>query len=68
MFDELSKYKQTKHFFFKVTDKLNKVCNAPTDKSLPLLVRLYFLRFSLRRRLVFNQRRTIIPIACVHRT
>jgi|GEM_PF-2506507 len=33
MFDELSKYKQTNHFFFKVTDNLIKVCNAPTDKS-----------------------------------
>jgi len=33
MFDELSKYKQNNHFFFKVTDNLNQVCNAPTDKS-----------------------------------
>lgn len=33
MFDELSKYKQTNHFFFKVTDNLSQVCNAPTDKS-----------------------------------
>jgi hypothetical protein len=33
MFDELSKYKQTNHFFFKVTDSLSQVCNAPTDKS-----------------------------------
>jgi len=33
MFDELSKYKQTDHFFFKTTDNLNQVCNAPTDKS-----------------------------------
>jgi hypothetical protein len=33
MFDELSKYKQADHFFFKPTDNLNKVCNAPDDKS-----------------------------------
>jgi hypothetical protein len=33
MFDELSKYKQSDHFFFKHTDNLNQVCNAPTDKS-----------------------------------
>lgn len=33
MFDELLKYKHSDHFFFKQTDNLNQVCNAPTDKS-----------------------------------
>ena len=33
MFDELTKYKHSDHFFFKVTQKLAKVCNAPADKS-----------------------------------
>ena len=33
MFDELRKYKETNHFFFKATDSLEQVCNAPTDKS-----------------------------------
>jgi hypothetical protein len=33
MFDELSKYQHSDHFFFKSTDNLNKVCNAPNDKS-----------------------------------
>jgi hypothetical protein len=33
MFDELSKYKQSDHFFFRATDNLDQVCNAPTDKS-----------------------------------
>lgn len=33
MFDELSKYKQKDHFFFKPTDSLSEVCNAPRDKS-----------------------------------
>jgi len=33
MFDELNKYKQNDHFFFKPSDNLEKVCNAPTDKS-----------------------------------
>lgn len=33
MFDELNKYKQNDHFFFKRTDNLGQVCNAPTDKS-----------------------------------
>lgn len=33
MFDELQKYKQTDHFFFKPSDNLKDVCNAPTDKS-----------------------------------
>ncbi len=33
MFDELNKYEQNDHFFFKPTDNLRKVCNAPTDKS-----------------------------------
>lgn len=33
MFDELSKYKQNDHFFFKPVDNLGQVCNAPTDKS-----------------------------------
>jgi len=33
MFDELNKYKQNDHFFFKPSDNLGQVCNAPTDKS-----------------------------------
>lgn len=33
MFDELAKYKQTDHFFFRSTDNLLKVCNAPADCS-----------------------------------
>lgn len=33
MFDELNKYKHNDHFFFKPTDSLGQVCNAPTDKS-----------------------------------
>lgn len=33
MFDELTKYKHHDHFFFKETDSLSKVCNAPTDKG-----------------------------------
>ena len=33
MFDELGKYKHNDHFFFKSTDNLGQVCNAPTDKS-----------------------------------
>lgn len=33
MFDELTKYKQNDHFFFKSGDSLRQVCNAPTDKS-----------------------------------
>lgn len=33
MFDELNKYKQNDHFFFKPGDNLGQVCNAPTDKS-----------------------------------
>ena len=33
MFDELTKYQQTKHFFFGPTNNLKEVCNAPTDKS-----------------------------------
>jgi len=33
MFDELNKYKSTNHFFFRPTDNLGQVCNAPTDKS-----------------------------------
>lgn len=33
MFDELTKYKQTDHFFFKSGDSLRQVYNAPTDKS-----------------------------------
>lgn len=33
MFDELSKYKHSGHFFFNPADNLNKVCNAPTEKS-----------------------------------
>lgn len=33
MFDELNKYNHNDHFFFKPTDNLGQVCNAPTDKS-----------------------------------
>ncbi len=33
MFDELAKYNHNDHFFFKPTDNLGQVCNAPTDKS-----------------------------------
>lgn len=33
MFDELKKYKQKDHFFFKPEDNLKEECNAPTDKS-----------------------------------
>ena len=33
MFDELNKYKHNDHFFFKPTDNLASVCNAPNDKS-----------------------------------
>ncbi len=33
MFDELAKYKHKSHFFFKATDNLIEVCNAPSDKS-----------------------------------
>jgi hypothetical protein len=33
MFDELSKYKTTDHFFFTEKDNLGQVCNAPTDQS-----------------------------------
>jgi hypothetical protein len=33
MFDDLTKYKQTDHFFFSPNDDLGQVCNAPTDKS-----------------------------------
>jgi hypothetical protein len=33
MFDELTKYKQSDHFFFTNNDSLINVCNAPTDKS-----------------------------------
>jgi hypothetical protein len=32
MFDELNKYKQTGHFFFKPTESLAEECNAPVDK------------------------------------
>ena len=32
MFDELTKYKDTDHFFFTPTDNLGQVCNAPTNK------------------------------------
>ena len=32
MFDELRKYKQTGHFFFKPTESLREKCNAPSDK------------------------------------
>jgi hypothetical protein len=33
MFDELEKYEHRDHFFFKPTDNLGQVCNAPTNKS-----------------------------------
>jgi hypothetical protein len=33
MFDELEKYKQKDHFFFKSTSSLREVCNAPNDRS-----------------------------------
>ncbi|MCF8379324.1 MAG: hypothetical protein K9H49_07090 [Bacteroidales bacterium] len=33
MFDELNKYEQNDHFFFKPTDNLGQVCNAPADRS-----------------------------------
>lgn len=33
MFDELNKYTQNDHFFFKPVDNLGQVCNAPTDRS-----------------------------------
>ncbi len=32
MFDSLNKYEIADHFFFKTTDNLAQVCNAPTDK------------------------------------
>ena len=33
MFDELTKYKDKDHFFFKPEDSLGNVCNAPNSKS-----------------------------------
>ena len=33
MFDELTKYKENDHFFFKPLLNLKEVCNAPCDKS-----------------------------------
>ena len=33
MFDELEKYKQNGHFFFKPSDVLSSVCNAPDNCS-----------------------------------
>ena len=33
MFDELRKYKNNDHFFFRPEDGLSQVCNAPNDKS-----------------------------------
>lgn len=33
MFDELNKYKNNNHFFFGRKQRLDEVCNAPTDKS-----------------------------------
>ncbi|MBN2165607.1 MAG: hypothetical protein JW717_04970 [Marinilabiliaceae bacterium] len=33
MFDELNKYKNKSHFYFRPSDNLGQVCNAPTDKS-----------------------------------
>ena len=32
MFDELRKYKQTGHFFFKPPESLKEKCNAPSNK------------------------------------
>lgn len=32
MFDELTKYKNSDHFFFQATDALSQVCNAPTNQ------------------------------------
>lgn len=33
MFDELRKYKNNDHFFFRGSDKFEDVCNAPKNKS-----------------------------------
>lgn len=33
MFNELTRYKHKGQFFFKLSDSLSKVCNAPSDKS-----------------------------------
>lgn len=33
MFDELTKYKNSNHFFLKADDRIITECNAPTDKS-----------------------------------
>ena len=33
MFDELDKYKNKDHFFFRPEDGLSQVCNAPNDKN-----------------------------------
>ena len=33
MFDELTKYKNSGHFFFSINDNLKDVCNAPTNKG-----------------------------------
>ena len=33
MFDELNKYKQKDHFFFRRQDELSTICNAPDNKS-----------------------------------
>jgi hypothetical protein len=33
MFDELNKYRINDHFFFRATDVLKEVCNAPTNKN-----------------------------------
>ena len=33
LYDELNKYEINDHFFFKVTDSLEKVCNAPKNGS-----------------------------------
>ena len=32
MFDELKKYKNNSHFFFKRSNELKDACNAPSDK------------------------------------
>lgn len=33
MFDELTKYKNNKHFFFTANQELENVCDAPKNKS-----------------------------------
>lgn len=33
IFDQLNKYRKNDHFFFRATDSLAEVCNAPDDKD-----------------------------------